>query len=249
MRLHLLLSSHQRGDEPEPDLGPSGSVGEDAGNESELASESEPVDNPVLQADAEAEPEAKSKPDPRASGVITLTILFLLGCVFYGYADFHPTYGGVRYAQNIITVPAVPGAVRYTQPFNINGEPKLELLFAPNHPRAQDMPDRFTFDWTMVEWKTRAIIMTGRVQFSGARVRRDPSRPPIAVVPLPQGLEGEYMVTVAPLELGDWPDLEFYLVQVNNKRLIGFTLAGIFWAVFLALLAVVVRRYRAATRA
>jgi hypothetical protein len=203
----------------------------------------------MVAAGGDTTPVPNTKPQPRTSDVVTLGVLFLLGCVFYGYGDVHPAFGGVRYTQNIITVPAVPGAVRSTQPFIVTGDDELELLFAPNHPRPEDMPDEFTFDWTMVEVKSQETLMSGRVQFAGARVRRDPTHPPIAIVPVPLGLDGAYVVSVSPLVVGDWPDLEFYLVQDSDKRFVGFTLAGIFLAVFLALLAVVLRRYRAASRA
>lgn len=181
--------------------------------------------------------------------MVTLTVLFLMGCMLYGYADVHAPFGGVRFTQNLIMVPAIPGVSRSTLPFTADGEPELELLFAPNHPRPDDMPDSFTFDWTMVDQSTQVAAVSGRIQFSGERVRRDPMHPPIAIVPLPLGIDGTFVVTVTPLEVGDWPDLEFYLVRDSDKRLVGFTLAGIFWSVFLALLAVVVRRQRAAIRA
>jgi hypothetical protein len=173
---------------------------------------------------------------------------FLLGCIAYGYGDIHTAFGGIRYTQNIIMVPPVPGAERHTAVFDATRFARpLQLLFVANHPRPDDMPDSFTFDWALISVRLGATpVMEGRVQFSGERFRARPNVPPVAVITLPDSLRGDYSVMVRPLEVGDWPDLEMFLVEASNKRFIGFALAGILWAVAIALSLVLYRRHRAA---
>ena len=186
-----------------------------------------------------------ARPEPDTAAVLLLCALFLLGCFAYGYGSVHLPFGGVRYTQNLILVPPVPGAERHTLAFDATADKTLQLLFAPTHPRPADMPDEFTFDWALTPARLGAQpTMEGRVQFSGDRVRARPDDPPIAVITLPSALRGDYSIRVRPLDIGDWPDLEIYIVQASNKRFIGFAIAGIFWAVFASVGVVVFRRHR-----
>jgi hypothetical protein len=158
-------------------------------------------------------------------------------------------FGGIRFNQNMILVPPVLGTVRHTIAFDATADRTLQLIFAPTHPRPADMPDEFAFDWAITPARPDALpAMEGRVQFSGERFRARPGDPPFAVITLPRTMSGDYSVMVRPLEVSDWPDLEVFLVQASNKRFVGFAIAGIFWAVFLALAAVVYRRHRLAVQ-
>ena len=192
-------------------------------------------------------PVVVARPEPATSSILTCAALFLLGCVAFGYGNVHMPFGGIRFTQNLIMVPPVLGAERHTVAFDATADQTLQLIFAPTHPRPQDMPDEFTFDWAMTPARLGARpAIEGRVQFSGERFRARPNAPPLAVITLPEHFRGDYSIVVRPLEVGDWPDLEIFLVQASNKRFVGFTIAGIFWAMFLALSAVVYRRHRLA---
>ena len=186
-----------------------------------------------------------ARPEPDSRGVLVLAALFLFGCISYGYGDLHMPWGGIRYTQNLIMVPPVPGVVRETAIFDATADKTLQLIFAPTHPRPHDMPDTFTFDWKMTPVGIGAqSVMEGTVQFTGERFRARPNDPPLAVITLPGTLRGNHTIAVRPHEVGDWPDLEVFIVQASNKRFIGFAIAGIFWSVFLALTVVVWRRHR-----
>lgn len=191
-------------------------------------------------------PSAPRPPRPTVplSTVIPLIVLFLGACISYGVGSTYSPYGTMFFGSNAILAPPQWGMERTMGPMSVP-HPRMQLLFTPSHPRPQDMPDQFVFDWRLESAVDRSLAASGRVGFLGEYYRTNPTSPPVAEVPLPD-IRGEYYLVVRPVGIGDFPDLDAYLTRVAPAREIAYIVAAITGAMFVALMAVAALRHRRA---
>lgn len=187
------------------------------------------------------------RPEPSKLLVAVLSVLFLVACGATGVGRTISPYGQMHYNTNAILSPPEPGMQVVLGPISIRSD-HMELLFHPSHPRPQDFPDQFAFVWKLLERGTTREAAVGLIGFDGARYRQNPDDPQIAMVPLGP-VRGTFDLVVAPQGYGDFPDVEVYLMHTSATREVAFIVAGCFGAMFLALLAVGVRRHRLALAA
>lgn len=206
------------------------------------------------------------RPEPDRAFVLVLSALFLCACVAVGVGRAQPRFGRLIFNSNAILAPQREGLVAVIGPFRLRHQQGFELIFVPIHPRPDDAPDEFLFDWTLypVSDATLATLVrrdppppvgdgeflaSGRVGFSGEAMRRDLDDPPIARVPVPLALDGNFALQVEPVALQDWPDVDIYIVEPNEIRGIAFIVGACLASVFAAFGAVAIRRHRAALAA
>lgn len=212
------------------------------------ASSERTADAPVG-ADGERPYEAPRSPRPTVplSTMIPLIVLFLGACISYGVGSTYSPYGTMFFGSNAILAPPEWGMERTMGPMSVP-HPRMQLLFTPSHPRPQDMPDQFIFDWRLESVVDRELAAAGRVGFRGEFYRQNPTSPPVAEVPLPD-IRGEYFLVVRPVGIGDFPDLDAYLTRVAPAREIAYIVAAIMGAMFVALMAIATLRHRRAITA
>jgi len=206
------------------------------------------------------------RPEPSRRAVYALSALFLTCCALYGAFQSMPRFGALRYSSNVVLVPPRAGHVGVIGPFELTGEDNIEFVVSASHPRPEDTPTLFAFEWSLRPVPLDVLatlhgtdpppagvsgppVAEGVIGFSHAQMVREPDDPPLAFVPIPATIVGTFVVEISPRGVADWPDVEWYVVRRSETRVAVMGLGLALLGAFVASASVVAWRQRAAVRA